>query len=187
MTRIEGRVVIRPARPADAEAIGRVYVETWRSTYAGILPDRVLVGLSGGRQALIWSRAIARRGRAEFVAVAEDPVEGVIAFASSGPAAEGPRGWGEVFTLYVLPDHQGQGVGRALLAALFGDFVAHGIGSALIWVLAANPFRFFYEAMGGRRVAEREESLWGTRVKEVAYGWFDLVRATGAGGPLSRE
>ncbi|MFQ5844606.1 MAG: GNAT family N-acetyltransferase [Planctomycetota bacterium] len=187
MTRIEGNVVIRPARPGDAQAIGRVYVETWRSTYAGILPDRVLVGLSQSRQALIWSRAIAKRGRAEFVAVAEDPADGVIGFASSGPAVEGPPGWGEVFTLYVLPDHQGEGLGRALLAALFSDFVAHGIGAALIWVLAANPFRFFYQAMGGRPVAEREESLWGTRVREVAYGWPDLVRAMGEGDPPWRE
>ncbi len=187
MTGIEGKVIIRPARPGDAQAISRVYVETWRSTYAGILPDRVLVGLSQSRQALIWSRAIAKRGRAEFVAVAQDPAGGVIGFASSGAAAGGPPGWGEVYTLYVLPDHQGQGVGRGLLSALFGEFVAHGIGSALIWVLAANPFRFFYEAMGGRRIAEREERLWGTRVREVAYGWPDLIRATRPGGPLARE
>ena len=33
--------VIRPARAADAAAIGRIHVETWRDTYAGMLPDRV--------------------------------------------------------------------------------------------------------------------------------------------------
>ena len=37
---------VRPARPADAEAIARVYVETWRAAYVGLLPDRVLLDLS---------------------------------------------------------------------------------------------------------------------------------------------
>jgi ribosomal protein S18 acetylase RimI-like enzyme len=179
------KVVVRPARRTDAAAIARVYVETWRATYAGILPDRVLVEMSQDRQALIWSRAIATPGRAGFVVVAEDPDAGVIGFGSGGPAADGPPGWGEVYTLYVPSDHQSQGVGRALLFALFGEFVTRGVTSALVWVLAANPFRFFYEAMGGQRIAEREERLWGKRVTQVAYGWENLTRAVPPGGPSS--
>jgi hypothetical protein len=44
-------------------------------------------------------------------------------------------------------------------------------------VLAQNPSRFFYEAMGGRRVGERMESLWGLELPEIAYGWPDLADA----------
>ena len=33
-------VVLRRARAGDAEAIARIHVETWRATYAGLLPDR---------------------------------------------------------------------------------------------------------------------------------------------------
>jgi len=29
---------IRPATARDAAAIGRIHVETWQSTYAGLLP-----------------------------------------------------------------------------------------------------------------------------------------------------
>lgn len=208
MTRARGGVVIRPARRADADAIARIYVETWRSTYAGILPDRLLVGLSRRGQALIWSQAVAHRGRADFVTVAHAPGAGVVGFGSGGLghvafAYHGPghqdRGHGpgqgayqgEVYTLYVLPDHQGRGIGRRLLAALGRELLAREIGSAFVWVLAANPARFFYEAMGARLIGEREEVLGGARVRELAYGWPDLRRAGPSafapGRPLSRR
>ncbi len=35
-------MLIRPARPADIPTMARVYVETWRATYRGILPDAYL-------------------------------------------------------------------------------------------------------------------------------------------------
>ena len=41
-------------------------------------------------------------------------------------------------------------------------------------MLAANPSRFFYEAMGGQRAGERQESFAGTELEELAYGWPDL-------------
>ena len=44
----------------------------------------------------------------------------------------------------------------------------------MIWVLADNPARFFYERMGGRRVGERDERLWGALLHEIGYGWSSL-------------
>ena len=57
-----------------------------------------------------------------------------------------------------------------------------GLDSAVIWVLAANPSRYFYEAMGGRREGERVERLWGADLKETGYGWPDLTKAIEALG-----
>jgi hypothetical protein len=48
------------------------------------------------------------------------------------------------------------------------------IAAAHLWVLADSPSRFFYQAMGGIRIGERDERLWGAAVHEVAYGWPDL-------------
>ena len=53
----------------------------------------------------------------------------------------------------------------------------HPLGSALIWVLAENPARFFYQAMGGTLIAKREEKLWGVSLHEMAYGLSDLKTA----------
>src|SRR5690606_5543324 len=155
-------LVVRPAVAADAAGIGRVYVETWRTTYAGMVPDRVLVDMSEARQSARWAQWFARPGK-DFAVVAHDRKAGVVGFASGGPIrsraplAPGMGGTGEVYTLYVLPDFQGRGVGRRLLGAAFQGLVDRRYGSALIWVLAANPARFFYEILGGRRVAEQQE------------------------------
>jgi ribosomal protein S18 acetylase RimI-like enzyme len=166
---------IRAANATDAGAIAQVYIETWRNTYAGTLPDRVLVGMSQQRQRKSWESAI--HGRRETVMVAERMGQ-VVGVGSCGPSRGHNFGYaGEVYTLYVLPDYQNQGIGRRLTVRLFQDLLERGRGSALIWVLAANPSRFFYENMGGKRIGEREEMLWGERLREIAYGWKNLKAA----------
>lgn len=166
---------LRPARAADAKSIADVYVEAWRSTYPGMLPTSVLVHLSKGVQAQEWAQVLGRRRFADSVVVADLTGFGVIAVGSCGQARRtGLPHAGEIFTLYVAPEYQDQGVGRALLLRLFDALIDRGLDSALTWVLAQNPGRFFYEAMGARRVAEREERLWSTHVPQVAYGWDDL-------------
>ncbi len=177
-------LVLRPAARGDAAAIGRVYVETWRTTYAGVLPDKVLIGMSAERQAQSWSRQIVAR---ELVRVAAASSAGVVGFGSAGPVRGGDAGQGEIYTLYVLPDFQGVGIGRRLLAELFEGLRAGGYSSALLWVLAANPSRFFYEAVGGQRSAERVERLWGTDLPEIGYVWPDLDAAVAPDGPFSHH
>lgn len=172
-------MVVRKAEAADAEAIARIYVDGWRDSYAGLVPDRVLIGMSRRRQAADWRGIIAHGRRNQQVMVAED-ASGVVGFGSAGPArgADLPFG-GEIYTLYVDPDRHDQGIGRALLRALFADLTAHDIDAALVWVLAGNPARYFYEALGGHLVAVRDERLWGTVLAQVAYGWHDLAAAAG--------
>ena len=168
-------VRIRPGRLADAEAIARVYVESWRSAYAGLIPNAVLVRMSATAQVREWSQQLSRRNLGDAVLVADLPGVGIVGFGSCGAARSSllPQA-GEVFTLYVAPEHQEHGVGRALLFRLFDGLVDRGLDSAVIWVLSQNPARFFYEAMGGRRMAVKQERLWNTAVSQTAYGWDDL-------------
>jgi len=66
-----GGVIIRPARPGDENGIARVHVESWRSTYRGIMPDAVLDGLSQERRARHWKTVLESQDVREFVFVAE--------------------------------------------------------------------------------------------------------------------
>lgn len=53
--------------------------------------------------------------------------------------------------------------------------LAHtGMHSLLVWVLAANPARGFYEALGGQHVHTQAIDIGGLLYEEVAYGWTDL-------------
>ncbi len=175
---------VRAASSDDAAAIGHVHVETWRDTYAGLLPDAYLVEMSITRQAAYWARGLTAEpsARADVVLVLEDDDGQVVGFISGGKSRNrkelsGQRFDGEMYTLYVLPDHQGLGMGRDLLRAGFAGLAARSLRSAVIWVLASNPSRFFYEAMGGVAVARRMETFAGTEVEEVAYGWASLELA----------
>jgi len=173
-------MIVRQAFPSDAEAIARIHVETWRSTYAGLLPDRVLAGMREANHRATWNGTLAagrERGR-EMVLVAEQAKTGVVGFVSAGRVRGPLEGYdGEVYTLYVLPDFQNQGVGSRLLEGAFQRMGEQDIHGVMLWVLARNPSRFFYEAMGGLAVATRKERLWGVVLREIAYGWPDLARA----------
>jgi ribosomal protein S18 acetylase RimI-like enzyme len=79
-----------------------------------------------------------------------------------------------VFTLYVAPDWQNQGIGRRLLIALFRRLVAAGRRSAILWVLRDNPSRFFYERLGAHQVRRKALAIDGTAIEAIAYGWEDL-------------
>jgi len=165
-------IAIRSARPEDARGIAKLDVETWRATYAGVLDTSYLVGLSARRRELGWHNVILREPRDVRVAVGDG--EAILGFGSCGPNRSDRRFAGEVFTLYVAPDWQNQGIGRRLLIALFRRLVAAGRRSAIVWVLRDNPSRFFYERLGGRQVTYKTLAFAGSAVEAVAYGWGDL-------------
>jgi len=160
---------IRVAGPPDAAAIARIHVETWRDAYAGILPDRVLLNMSVSREKGGWSGSLLNR---EKVFVVEVEAGGIVGFGSCGPQRLANVGSeGEVYTLYVSPDFQGRGYGACLMKRMFNVLARDGKQSAIVWVLRENPSKYFYETIGGRKVAEREERLWGALIPQIAYGW----------------
>jgi len=184
-------------------AIGRVHVETWQSSYAGLLPDALLVAMSDVRQSAWWSpRALddPPPGRAGIF-VADDDEMGVVGFTSGGADARharGPRrrrgaGWGRSTPSMSSPTSRNRGLGRALLDALFGQFVADGYDTAILWMLAENPTRFFYEAAGAARVvggAHRTPLAGADCRGGGAYAWRDLETTAGsaaAGWRRSRD
>ena len=44
----------------------------------------------------------------------------------------------------------------------------------LVWVLADNPSRHFYEALGGQYVSAKQIEIGGAMLDEVSYGWRDI-------------
>ena len=171
---------VRLAQPTDAAAIAHVHVETWRAAYAGVVPDSYLVRMSEQGQAFTWRKVLTRRSKDERTVVAEvakgeGEQQTLVGFGSYGRQRGTDLGYtGEIFTLYVLPDWQGQEIGQQLIHAIFRRLWEAGTPDCLVWVLAENPARFFYERMGGQRVAERIESFAGENLTQIAYGWPDL-------------
>ena len=169
-------ITVRAATPADAVGIARVHVASWRSAYAGLLPDGYLVNLSQPLYAQRWRGMLsaAPRGRQTFVAT--EPGNEVVGFATCGEQRTTIEGYGGEFYAIYLADHaQGQGLGRRLMSAMAGELLAQDIKSACVWVLRDNQARWFYERLGGTRLAEQPITFAGARLTEVAYGWQDLA------------
>jgi len=169
-------VTIRRARPGDAPGMARVHVASWQASYAGILPDAYLAGLSEPREAADYENGMALRrgGHAGFVAIAdghEAAGPGVVGFATGGLARREGLGEGEIETLYLLEDFRERGIGRRLMRATASHLASLGAQSAFAWVLEGNPSRWFYERLGARLVAREGLNFGGTPVQQLAYAW----------------
>ena len=170
---------IREAAPADSRAIARVHVDSWRSTYKGIISEEYLARLSYGDRETMWSRAIGTSGNIVLLAEDDHPTESgesIIGFISGGPNRSLTKDMdyaGELRAIYIIEQHRGKGIGKELVRVLVGKFLEHTIDSFLVWVLSKNPYRSFYEMLGGQFVRSQQISIGGTDYEEVAYGWKD--------------
>ena len=50
-----------------------------------------------------------------------------------------------------------------------------GFDTMLVWTLADNPYRCFYERLGGKLVAEKDIEIGEQQLVEVAFGWDDVT------------
>jgi ribosomal protein S18 acetylase RimI-like enzyme len=174
-------MIVREARLADAAAMGRVTVDTFLAAHRGQIPEAVWErrrkDWTHDVSARAWERALRQiadgTSPQECVYVAESETGEIIGVAMAGVDAD--LATAEVYSLYVHPRHQSQGVGRRLLAAVAAHVARHGITRMTIAVLEANaPARRFYEALGGQVVGERPLEEAGFRLPEVVYVWPDV-------------
>ncbi len=175
-------VRIRLARLHDAPAIAAVHVRAWQTAYRGIVPDSYLDTMDLAAREERWQERLAHPSESEFTFVAEltghtkETPGAIIGFASGGPERNSVAGYdGELYGIYLLPEHRGKGIGRRLVAATAKWLSERGTQSLVIWVLKENlNGRAFYEALGGQLVSEQTITIGGSSLLDVAYGWPDL-------------
>jgi L-amino acid N-acyltransferase YncA len=169
---------IRAAKTKDAASIARVIVDTWRSTYVGIVPQHYLDSLSYEVVTDRWQERLANTDKiwpGWSIFVAENDTAKVFGFAGGGPSQDhGLDFTAELGFIYLLKTNQRQGTGRLLLTTVALKLIEKGLNNMLVWVFSANPYRAFYEALGGQQVAERYVDRYEGHLSEIAYGWRDL-------------
>ena len=172
------RITVREASLADAAAIARVHVESWRTTYRAILPADYLASLSVAQRRQLWEAVLGHPAGGTFAYVAENEAGRVIGFASGGPAlAPDPDYQGELSAIYLLAEYQRYGRGRRLVRSVAERLTRAGLRSMLVRVLEANPACRFYERCGGRRVRVEPIQEGGVTLNEVTYGWPDVAES----------
>jgi GNAT superfamily N-acetyltransferase len=171
---------IRIATPDDAPALGSMHVTSWRETYAGLLPDKMLSSLVVDARAAMWTNIMRQPPTAGSTVIYLAEHEGtIVGFGSCGAQRTESlkhQGYdGEVGAIYVLAEFQKRGIGTRLFGAMSSDLTRRGFNAAALWVLRDNlRARRFYEHFAGKVVAEREEVRDGAVLVELAYGWPEL-------------
>ncbi len=142
---------VRPARAADAVAIGAVQARAWRTAYACVLEPDALARLTPEALAEPWRAAVTHppTGRhAVLVACSGGTVVGFAAVApSDDPDADADDG--ALVVLAVDPAHHGAGHGSRLLAASADTLRAGGVRRLRAWVPDDDaPLRDFLASAG---------------------------------------
>ena len=135
---------VRPASARDAKAIAEIHVATWQATYKDLMPDDYLKTMTLDKRQAYWREAIEYSEPQLLVATENDKVVGFVGFDRSRDAGT-KSSVGEIWALYVLPAHWGQGVGVALWDGAREGLKEEGCTQVTLWVLLHNEraLRFF--------------------------------------------
>lgn len=149
----------------DRLAVSGIYEASWKYAYRDILPREYLERIPAGQ----WVSGLDLGGRTHLVMLEEGRYIGAASCcASRFPEFEG---WGEVVSLYLLPEYMGRGYGRLLLEAAVSALRDRGYEKVFLWVLEENRrARGLYERAGFRYGGTGREDVIGRRaVRELAY------------------
>jgi GNAT superfamily N-acetyltransferase len=175
-------LTIRKADNEDAAAIAHVHVESWKTTYAGIVSDAFLASLNKEDRTISWQEQILAGNISIFVVEDE---RGIFGFAAGGKIREKLDDHdAELYAIYLLRERQGQGVGRTLVLTLASALRVKGFTSMLVWVLEQNPSVSFYEHLGAVQIARKVINIGGADLQELALGWPSLARLIAAGNQV---
>lgn len=146
-------LTVRDATRADADAIARLRVETWRAAYAGLISADVLDQLDaereGMRRAAHWDEHHSDPRGGELIAERDGVVVGWAVIGTSRDH-ELPND-GEVYAMYAIPAEWSRGVGHALMLAAEDRLRSAGFRRAHLWVLEGNDrAASFYQRHGWR-------------------------------------
>ncbi|WP_199621282.1 GNAT family N-acetyltransferase [Paenibacillus alkalitolerans] len=165
---------IRKANIDDVEGVAHVHVNSWRSTYKGLISDTFLSNLTleGRKKNWLWTFNNLNQDEEIFVAMDQ---QGIIGFSNSGKNRNHEYDHdGELYAIYLLKEYQGKGIGRRLVQAAVDSLKVKGYKSMMLWVLENNPSLGFYLKIGGTVIGKKDITIGGDTLIELAVAWGNL-------------
>lgn len=149
----------------DRNAVSRIYEESWKFAYHGIIPQDYLDSIPSGR----WAVHLDQGGMYTLVLLEQDEAIGTSSYGASRSADF--AGYGEIVSIYLRPEYIGRGYGKKLMDAVIAELVELGYPAVFLWVLEENRrARRFYEK-AGFALSEKylDDTIGGKNLKEVSY------------------
>lgn len=149
----------------DRFEISRIYEESWRYAYKDIIPQNYLESIPAG----CWVTKLDKEGRNTLVLIEKDAYIGTSSYGKSRfPDFDG---FGEIVSIYLLPEYMGEGYGKELLEATVDALVKLGYRDIFLWVLEENyRARKFYEKAGFvQSNYYLKDNIGGKEIREIQY------------------
>lgn len=164
-----GYMEIRKATLDDVKDISRIHALSWKSAYKGIIPQAYLDELNED----FWISAFEVWIKdnvltAQLISENDRPV----GCAAYGKARDKSLpNWGEIVSIYLLPEYFGKGYGNFLLKSALSDLKKAGYQNIYLWVLKENKrARIFYEK--NKLHCNKDEctcEIMGKHITEIRY------------------
>ncbi|MBM7667298.1 ribosomal protein S18 acetylase RimI-like enzyme [Solibacillus kalamii] len=165
---------IRKANRGDAPGIAKVHVDSWRTTYKGIIPQNFLDGLSYEQRTKLWENNISDQTNTIFVAENENIIIGFVTGSTRSTNKE--VGASDLTSIYLLEEWQGQSVGKKLLNQIMTSLLEQGYQKVYVDVLADNKTKQFYQYYGAEYVKTVQLSIAGKTLEEEIYVWNSVEK-----------
>lgn len=161
-------ITIREARLEDAEEIAKTNIACWQATYRHIFEESYLCSLKWEDRALKWQNLISKKDMIIYVALSQNQI---IGFLSGGKSQTYDA---ELYSIYILPQFQRQGIGLKLFTAFEEWMRRNGFHSFIVWVAEKNPYKDFYVKMGGKLTDLSKKHKFGNREIDIISYDFHL-------------
>ncbi len=164
---------IRKLEPGDNRmAISHIYEASWKYAYQDIIPREYLESIPEGQ----WAEHLETSGRNTLVALEDGKIVGTSSYCRARDSDM--EGFGEIISIYLLPEYMGRGIGRFLMADAIGELRRMGFSDIFLWVLEENErARHFYERLGFENSGIfLEDNIGGRDLREVQYRYYGSCR-----------
>lgn len=153
----------------DLCEVSNVYEKSWKSAYKDIIPQDYLDSIPVGQ----WAKNVNKSDRYNLVATENGHIIGTCGFCRS--RWKKYSGYGEIVSLYFLPEYTGNGFGKIMLDKAITELKKLDFENILLWVLEDNfKARKFYEKYGFTFTGDyMNDVIGGKEVREMMYVYHE--------------
>lgn len=171
---------VRRAKANDASSIASIHEAGWNRAYHHICTPEQLAEMSAAKRLAFWEKMVSNPEQLILIAFqGEKPV----GFIHGGPIKPHDIREGsldgyenEIYSLHCRAEIENRGLGRLLLKKAWQEFQrqnkeGQGKEGLMLWAFRDNPFRTFYEKVGGEIIAKGTDD----GIPDIAYGWKEGI------------
>jgi len=157
---------IRRANQSDFQEIAAIHIESWKDSYADVLPAEFLSEQIHKNFEAHWNEI--KIQNEDIVVVAEE--NSLVGF-----VAVWCRPIPFIDNLHVRPSHRSKKIGSALMKAVAKELIKNGHSTAYLWVFESNKKAIrFYERLGGVQKEQSMKTVFGYDVLSRKIEWDNL-------------